>query len=373
MTEEAVAMLEWMRRHNAASGAAPQVRFYGMDLKLDAVPDAVEQVATLLAPLGGGAATEAREHYVCLLEGVTGDTFYGALPATDKAACRARLEAAYELLEANRDDLVAATSRQAYGDALRSARMVLQAEEAYGYGDPDASDTDLGALLERRDRFMAENVAWILENRSPAGRMILWAHNAHVATRDDLLFGGRPAGALLEQRYGDDYLAVGFAMHGGESNAFVDLPDGGQEMRASELPPPPDDAYEAILNRAGPPLFALDLRGLDEAAPETAWLFGPRPLHHFVGASYSLTDPTTSPTLADAALAHEHDLLVLVEETSPTRFLPVTVVFGFPVETERAADPSGRLSAPLLPGRSAEERDGHTLLTAPTGARAPTC
>ncbi len=46
----------------------------------------------------------------------------------------------------------------------------------------------------------------------------------------------------------------------------------------------------------------------------------------------------------------------------------MTVVFGFPVETARAADPSGRLSVPLLPGWSAEEEDaGYTRLTSPNG------
>lgn len=365
MTEEVVTMLRWMRAHNADPGNV-KVRFYGADVKLHAVPVAVEQVAMYLGTLGEALASQARKDYACLLAGLEGETFYGALPESDKAACQKNLQAAYDLLETNRQDLVAASSQETFENALWSARMVQQAEEAYGYGNPDAPDADVGALLEPRDRFMAENVAWIQANKSPAGKVVFWAHNGHIGTRPGLLFGGKPTGAFLKDRYAEDYLALGFAMYGGAFNAGIDQPDGSQEMRASELPPPPESSYEAVLNRTDAP-FALDLRGLSRSAPETAWLFGPRLFYHFVGASYSPTDPENSPSLQGSVLADEYDLLVFVRETSPTRFLPVTLPFGFPVETERVSDPSGRLSVPLLPDWSAEEREGYTLLTGPDG------
>lgn len=156
-------------------------------------------------------------------------------------------------------------------------------------------------------------------------------------------------------------------MYEGKFNAYVDQPGGGQKMVASELPPPPEGSYEAVLAGADAPLFALDLRDLDRDAPQTAWLFGPRLNTYFVGASYSPTDPSNNPSLEKSVLADEYDLLIFVEETSPSRFLPVTLAFGFPVETERASDPSGRLTVPLLSNWSVEMLDTHTLLTSPDG------
>src|SRR5690606_39102602 len=63
-----------------------------------------------------------------------------------------------------------------------------------------------------RDAAMAENVLWLLE-RNPGARMLIWAHNGHVARQDGWM------GAHLDAALGDDYLPVAFSFGSGEYTA----------------------------------------------------------------------------------------------------------------------------------------------------------
>jgi erythromycin esterase-like protein len=118
-----------------------------------------------------------------------------------------------------------------------------------------------------RDESMARNVTWLLE-QNPGAKVVLWAHNFHMATQP-LAQGG-----FLRAQLGDGYLAVGFTTGEGKYYAMP-----GQDFRGTihELQEPTPGSVESILASTGLETFALDVRSAPEDVPGAAWLFEPRP------------------------------------------------------------------------------------------------
>jgi erythromycin esterase-like protein len=106
-----------------------------------------------------------------------------------------------------------------------------------------------------RDRSMAENVKWILD-QSPNEKIVLWAHNGHVAAGG---FGGsdfEPMGSTLRKMYGTDMVVFGFAFYQGAFQAM------GRPIGVSTftVAPAPGGSLDATLAAARIPAFALDWR-----------------------------------------------------------------------------------------------------------------
>src|SRR5207245_3552970 len=81
-----------------------------------------------------------------------------------------------------------------------------------------SSDVCSSDLFSARDRSMAENVKWILDNEGPGSKIMLWAHNGHVSTLP--LGAGEPMGMSLRRRYGTEMVVCGFSFDHGSFQAW---------------------------------------------------------------------------------------------------------------------------------------------------------
>jgi erythromycin esterase-like protein len=124
--------------------------------------------------------------------------------------------------------------------AVQHARVALQAMQMRANEVP-------------RDRSMAENVKWILDH-NPKAKIVLWAHNGHVATGG---FSYETMGTALRRMYGKEMVVFGFAFNQG---AFQAIAQGGGGLKNMTVPPAQADTLDATLASAGIPLFAMDLR-----------------------------------------------------------------------------------------------------------------
>ena len=147
-----------------------------------------------------------------------------------------------------------------------------------------------------RDQSMAENVAWILE-QNPGQKIVLWAHNGHVA-RDEGWMGGH-----LAARFGDDYFPVGFATGSGSYYAWS---EGG--LGVHPLTEPPPGSIESFFAGAGMARAVLDLR----AAPEGAFVHQRR-LIRSIGAL------AMDEQFAPAIVSKRFDALIYIDETTAAR------------------------------------------------------
>ncbi|MHC4941235.1 MAG: erythromycin esterase family protein [Planctomycetota bacterium] len=120
--------------------------------------------------------------------------------------------------------------------ALQNARVVLQSVQGGGW--------------QGRDRAMADNVEWIVQ-QNPNAKIVLWAHNGHVA-RKPLWMGHH-----LARKFGKDYFPVGFTTRLGTYRGMKR----GRGLATARLVPPPVDSWETRLGDLGLPLAMVDLRG----------------------------------------------------------------------------------------------------------------
>jgi erythromycin esterase len=243
-TEEVVAMVEWMRRYNEDPRHRAKIEFQGFDV---VTPAAAEAVPAYLARVDAEAA-RANESVIAPFRSPS------ATEAWSRPGVHDALAALLARFDARKKAYVARSSAPDFAVARHHALMLLRAQEESV--DPS-----------RRDRDMADEVAWLAE-RYPAGtRFVLWAHNAHVALQP---FGLSDLGARLRARYGKEYFALGFAFDHGAFRAMDWRAKRQYEPTELSVGAPLPDSYEAALALAGSPRFLVDLR----AAPASVrdWL-----------------------------------------------------------------------------------------------------
>jgi erythromycin esterase-like protein len=254
-----------------------------------------------------GFSTSGMGYQVGIVEGVarTGARSLritgGAAPATSTgpappspAAVVAAWKDVVSRLEANRAAYRAAGAADRDVEwTIQNARVALQCAQ-------------LRAREIGRDRSMAENVKWILD-QDPAAKIVLWAHNGHVAAGG---FRFETMGSVLRKMYGDRMVVFGFSFNQG---SFQAIPQGGGRLKAFTVPPAPADSLDGMLASAGLPLFALDLR----KAPE--W-FGEPHAARQIGSVYPEGQPFAF--LSPLAAAEAFDALLFVDTTTAARKNP---------------------------------------------------
>jgi len=199
----------------------------------------------------------------------------------EKAAARKsevfweRLEDRVALLqqhfENHKEAYVRASSEKEWRLAQHNLEIVRQAAELYGFSQT--------GNVSPRDRAMAKNVRWILEQEGPAAKMMLWAHNGHVSTG---ALGDRASmGNQLRQMYGKEMVVCGFSFDEGSFQAL----EKGKGLRQFTVGPGGADTLDGVLAATGQPLFAVDLRRAPAGSAVARWLESPQKMRS-IGAWY---------------------------------------------------------------------------------------
>ncbi|MGW8265684.1 MAG: erythromycin esterase family protein [Longimicrobiales bacterium] len=312
-TQEVLDMIQWMRAHNQNPGGAPTVSFLGFDMQFPGM--AIDNVIEYLASVDPPASEGASARYACMLPFSNGPT--GSRPSQARYRdetqgfrddCLQDLRAVRDSLLAHQDEYEAASSAVEFSRADRSARVVLQFE-----------DMESGRTPGARDVYMAENAIWLHDEAGPESRIVLWAHNGHVA--DNPTYGqGQSMGWHLRRHYQGDMVIVGFDFYQGGFRAVNQTSSGSYTgVEDHTVGPPPVGSYEYYFHSAGMERMILDLRNVDLGAAATTWLAGPR-LMRSIGAVYRPTTP--GDFLYGVSIPSRFDLIVYFENTSAAVGLP---------------------------------------------------
>lgn len=296
--EEVLAMIRWMRAYNANPTHSKKLRFYGFDMQ-----ERKRTYASVKAWLDQGHPDEAanlaslNDRMSVLLGTPQGDG-----PESLKAwqGVAQEVEAIAQRLEKRMGGSSPTTSAETARYQLQNLRLLAQFAAFRG-------DADRGL----RDQFMATNVAWRL-SQDPDAKMVLWAHNGHIAYRPGAKYGADPMGWYLRRSMGQAYRNFGFAFRDGAFRAW----DLGPERKGGmtfTVTPQAKGTLDAALGAADLPILALDLRRLPEQGPVRAWFESPQGTWD-VGDGFS-------PAFADRFLQKEpitdyYDALLFVSRTS---------------------------------------------------------
>jgi erythromycin esterase len=130
--------------------------------------------------------------------------------------------------------------------------------------DPPATAVVDSEEWNRRDRLMADNLRWVMEQGYPGRKVIVWAHNAHLmnghfaadwrsvhatAQRD----GMTPTGLLVAEWLKDDVYTIATTTYVGEEHWT-------NGQRRGTIAPAAPGSLESRLHRLGMPQLFLDLR-----------------------------------------------------------------------------------------------------------------
>lgn len=297
-TEEVLAQIAWMRAWNADPSHRQKLQFVGFDAQspissLAAVRQFLEMVApdevtALLAPLD-------------VLRYEAGSAAFEALSEPERDAVMAAVGALRARFETARGTWEAASGPAAYAVARQDARTLQQAAEQFALR---ARGQNASAL---RDAAMAENIVWLHHTLPPGTRMVVSAHNLHIA---DLQAPTVMMGHHLRAALGPKLLTVGLQLGDGTFQAIRPREDGAHpNIELITLPPPRPGQLAAALLAAGPPVYALDLRALPADGEVAAWFRSPqlvREVGYMFRSEAAMTDPQTLPERYDALLFVAH-------------------------------------------------------------------
>ncbi|WP_282795463.1 erythromycin esterase family protein [Streptomyces sp. CC224B] len=292
-TEEYVALLTWMRAYNDRHPHRP-LRFMGNDLNYpETGPELFDGVADYVRRHEPDLLPRITELYAPLRRLADGDAHMG-LPRAERERLARRATTAYRLLEERRPR----HGGERFALALQHARSVRQTATLYSFA-LHTPDGDRRAMLYR-DRLMAENTAWW--QRYTGTKVLLSAHNSHVAYVSHDPRYPKMQGAFLRDRLGTKYVSVGFTF---ERGAFLAMPDGGTPWKTFSVPPATRDMNEYTLDRVRHEDFYVDLRTVPGAA--RAWLRTARPTYT-IGAGWPDGPYRVALGPSHDVLIHLHDV-----------------------------------------------------------------
>jgi protein-L-isoaspartate(D-aspartate) O-methyltransferase len=310
-----------LRTINADRSPEDQVGFYGLDIYNMA--DSIDAVLAYLDERDPDSAAVARQRYGCLARWQADPATYG------RAALSAGYAQCEEAVVAQCRDLLMRAfgdGEEAFGAAM-NARLIASAEEYYRimyYGGAESWNL--------RDSHMAETLEYLLEQRGPDAKAIVWAHNSHIgdarATDMGTERGEHNIGQLAREKWGNDVALIGLGTHTGTVSAASDW-DGEREVK--RVVPSRPDSYERLCHHSGVDRFLLDLSD----GPLTQRLLEPR-LERFIGVIYRPETERWS-HYSEAVLPRQFDAYCWFDETralepledfEPHQGVPETFPFG---------------------------------------------
>ena len=179
-TEEMERLIDWMRDYNASAAQGDDLRFYGFDMQRRAYSCQYLLEALQKANIDTTALEEIwNSETNTYADGYTAE---------------------------QRTEIISAVKEQLPPDAAQAihfADILLQNLELGKYID------DTGELNAQRDRMMAENTLWVLQQEQARGnsRILISGHNNHIMQCEN---AGMPVlGSLLAKELGSGYYAIG--------------------------------------------------------------------------------------------------------------------------------------------------------------------
>lgn len=307
--EETLALVEWLRAHNADLPPARRVGFYGIDLY-----GVRESLDTLIAHLRdtdpeGAALAEAVD--ACLRPFWPALQAYGRAAGAGAADCSGAVARLARHLAAAEPD--AADARyKAWFNAKRNAAVIRGAEAHFrAMGDPAQSSWNV------RVAHFLETVDRLMDFKGADAKGIVWAHNTHIGDARATAMsahGSQNIGQLLRQGHGAGAVfAVGFGTHAGRVVAARAWEASRETMR---VPPGVPGSVEDLMRRAAGrmerPRFLLRL-GPDHWHGPLAALRG----HRAIGVTYQPEQEAGN--YVPTRLAQRYDAFIFIGETGPLR------------------------------------------------------
>jgi erythromycin esterase len=273
-TAEMLELIKWLRQYNIKHPKT-MVEFVGMDvqnpqLALEALNDFLRKKDTLLQNKSSNIlaeiTTEWRNSYF------KNDSI---LNKWDRDA-----EKNFNLVFSHKEQWLSEAANKSDSLivewAIKNARTIKQFVE-----------TALGGIYEGRDKAMAENIEWIINQRNPNTKILIWAHDSHISRGDNVeassnFFFGKSMGSYLSKKFKEKYRSFGLFTYQGTClgtisySNFTQLPFKIYTSPNGSL----DEALHQISNELGKKNLIMNLRRFKNNSPSFEWITRKRPVRY---------------------------------------------------------------------------------------------
>ena len=283
-TQEFIDMLNWVKTYNATQAPENKVRYFGCDMQWGY--QAMQMLKDKLTPVN--QFTPEMEVALKALQ-----QYLPAISSTEKTTIKNSIKALEQIKFTGTDSAMCR-------HYVRELRQVMGNLEARSKLFPTKQD-------DFRDKCMAENVEWIY-NYTNHGKMMIWAHNAHIG-KSDGSDGHMRMGNWLGKNYKSDYYAMGFDFNSGSmrSNDMTQ-----HKYVPVEMPVAKPGSSGALFAQCSAPNFILDVKSASVSPLVNTYLKSNVPSFYF-GAGYSFGEPLHYVT---HKLAEAYDAVIFIKETS---------------------------------------------------------
>ncbi|GCE07344.1 succinoglycan biosynthesis protein [Dictyobacter aurantiacus] len=283
-TQEVKSLLEWLRTYNADPAHPHKVHFYGIDIQSLERPT-VDGVLNYLRKVDPSQVETAHTIYQKFIgdnQNVGGWSQYKNLDQAGKQRYVSAAKQIYDVLHTHQAAYIQHSSPQAFAEALQDARVVvqyatvvpdrIQQDYALFSADhlPQATDPSSYYWFLQRDVYMAENVNWLQQHN--VGRMVLWAHDDHIARNAALYHINGVTiegnmGFYLQRWLGARYLPLGMTFSSGSFNANFSF-----SPTSYTIDTPNPYSLNGTLASVNLPRYMLDLRQAPRQGAVADWL-----------------------------------------------------------------------------------------------------
>jgi erythromycin esterase len=312
---ENAALIQWMRDTNRRAPTRRKIQFYGIDLSGadndSGFPHAAVAIQSVVRYLGRAAPKTSSgllARLGPLLDRIsTGG--YAQLAVNHDPKLDAALETIQSFLASHTAALRRASSNVDYDWAVRELIVARQLRDMLSL---DIEPTSAGAAMRPdeyrqvnvRDAAMADNLLWVRRQEGPVGRVLVFAHDAHVMNAPSrggiwAVFSQAPRmmGQHLRAALGESLFIIGTSA----ARSGAGLPAG----------VPIANCLEDALSELGLPLLLLDLRGAAQDPGAAAWLDSFHPLR----ANFS--------SELDINVHQAFNAVAFIDELTPARTLAI--------------------------------------------------
>ena len=273
LTPETRGMLSWLRKYNQTQAIKDRVHLYGMEAR------GFNSISASILSSFNNLPAESK----ALLRRIK-ETRSNALNENDIKAVKSIIPQLYQEADLNKISL--------------NRHYITLLDQAVGHY--------LHGRFGKRDKFMADNVAWIQEN-AKAKKLIVWAHNAHLSKSS--LFGVPSLGTHLYQKHDSRYFAI--ATDFSEGSVVISVPKNGKVNWTNKFFPAVSSKnnYEYYFQQCKFPNFMIDISSLNDHKVLSPFFLEKRVMR-MVGATGGLLRTRLS-------LLKNFDLVVYINSTNP--------------------------------------------------------
>lgn len=166
---------------------------------------------------------------------------------------------------------------------------------------------------EFRDKIMAENVEWITNVLYPGKKVILWAHNDHLAKNTSKMLvkeNGKwinsftSMGELLNKKLNDKEYVLGLYMNSGKACSIA-------TQKNFDISPMPEGSLENNMIKSGYKYSFVDLSQQKTESIGNSWMFNPM----FAGED-GMTSEVISPMSMMFVPKEQYDGLLLIDKVN---------------------------------------------------------